>query len=132
MMSLGQRIGARAKELGLSQAALARRSGVPQSTVNTLINSDARWSPHTLKLARVLQTTPDYLVGETDNPDEGAPPLSDIDHETQELIDNIERLAPADRRALLQIARSMSASRSASDTVHTQRPEIRGAEVADD
>lgn len=58
----------------LTQAKLAREAGVPQSTMNTLINSDARWSPHLTRIARVLRTTVDFLVGETDDPDENAPP----------------------------------------------------------
>lgn len=73
-MSLGERIRARAKELGISQSELARRADVPQSTINTLINGDARWSPHLLKIARALRTTPDYLTGEVDDPEANAPP----------------------------------------------------------
>lgn len=73
-MGLGERIRTRAKELGINHSELARRSKTPQSTVSTIINGDGRWSPHLARIARVLSTTVDYLTGETDDPDVGAPP----------------------------------------------------------
>ena len=74
-MVLGRRIRHRAKQLGLTQAELARRAKVPQSTMNTLVNGNARWSPHLVRIANVLQTTVAYLTGETDDPDANAPSL---------------------------------------------------------
>jgi len=73
-MTLGQRIEERRKLIGLSQAELARQVGVRQSTMNSLINGDSRTSRSILKIARTLRTTPAYLAGDTDDPDEGAPP----------------------------------------------------------
>lgn len=73
-MTLGERIRERAAKLGISQAEVGRRADVRQSTINTLVNSNARTTPHLIRLARVLQTSPAYLMGETDDPDEGAPP----------------------------------------------------------
>ena len=71
-MILPGRIVERMELLGLSQTALARRLGVSQATVS-------RWrtGEHGAKvahqLARVLQTTVEYLTGEIDDPDENAP-----------------------------------------------------------
>lgn len=73
-MTLGQRIEERRKALGISQAELARRVGVRQSTMNSLINGDARSSRSIVQIARELQTTPAYLTGEIRDPSEDAPP----------------------------------------------------------
>lgn len=63
-MTLGERIALRLNELGLSQADLARGTGIPRTTINSLVHGNARTTPHLIKLAKVLQTTPDYLMGE--------------------------------------------------------------------
>jgi len=74
-MTIGDRIEARRVELGIkSQSALARRVGMRQSTLNGLIRKPYRWSPYLTKIARELQTTVEYLSGETDDPDDNAPP----------------------------------------------------------
>lgn len=74
LVTLGARIEERRREIGISQAELARRVGVRQSTMNSLIKGDSRTTRSLLKIARELHTTPAYLTGEVDNPDEGAPP----------------------------------------------------------
>jgi len=73
LMTLGSRIEERRKSLGISQAELARRVGVRQSTMNSLINGDSRSSRSIVQIAHELQTTPAYLTGVTDDPDAGAP-----------------------------------------------------------
>lgn len=73
-MTLGQRIEDRRKQIGISQAELARRVGIRQSTVNSLIRGDSRSSRSIVQIARELHTTPAYLTGSTDDPDEGAQP----------------------------------------------------------
>ena len=80
-MELGRRIELRLQVLGISQAELARRADIPQTTVNSLIRSGRRSTPHLVKIARELQTTPAYLAGETDDPalDAPAPTLSSED-----------------------------------------------------
>ena len=72
-MTLGARIEERRKVVGISQAELARRVGVRQSTINGLINGDARSSRSIVQIAQELRTTPGYLTGATDDPDQGAP-----------------------------------------------------------
>lgn len=73
-MTVGSRIDALRAQLGISQAELARRASVPQSTMNGLIKSDYRWSPHLVRIARELRTTVAYLAGEVDDPSDGASP----------------------------------------------------------
>lgn len=68
----------RLKELmelrGLSQSELGRRVGVSQATIYKLLVGESFGTRHLHKIARELLTTPAYLAGEIDDPDEGAPP----------------------------------------------------------
>ncbi|RYE60882.1 MAG: XRE family transcriptional regulator [Oxalobacteraceae bacterium] len=73
-MVVGRRIKERLATIGMSQAELARQVGMSQPAVNSLIRGASRSSTHLHKIARVLVTTPAYLSGETDDPDENAPP----------------------------------------------------------
>ncbi len=62
------------EKLGLTQAELARRVEVTQGAIAKIANNNPNGSSHLHKIARELQTTPDYLTGESDDPDEDAPP----------------------------------------------------------
>lgn len=73
-MTVGARILERLKVIGMNQSELARRVQLGQSTINGLVNGDSRSSTHLHKIARVLETTVDYLTGETDDPAGHAPP----------------------------------------------------------
>jgi len=73
-MVVGRRVKERMEALNLSQAELARRVGLAQPTIYSLIHRNKVGSKHLHKIARVLQTSPDYLTGDTDDPDENAPP----------------------------------------------------------
>jgi len=68
------RLRARMAERSLSQSELARRVGVSQATIYRLVKGEAYGSKHLHRIARELGTTPAYLAGETDDPDENAPP----------------------------------------------------------
>ncbi|MFC0683566.1 XRE family transcriptional regulator [Novosphingobium clariflavum] len=70
-MGLGERIRERLEAKGMSQAELARRVGVSQPSINHLIRRGASGSSHLHKIAAVLETTPAYLSGQTDDPNEG-------------------------------------------------------------
>jgi phage repressor protein C with HTH and peptisase S24 domain len=50
-----------------SQSALARELGVSQPTIGRLISGDTRETGKIIELARALGTTPEYLIGETDD-----------------------------------------------------------------
>lgn len=75
-MTLGARIEQRRLQLGISQAELARRVGVRQSTMNSLINGSSRSSRSIVQIAHHLHTTPAYLTGQTDDPGQDLPPPS--------------------------------------------------------
>ena len=67
-MGLGDRIEERRAELGLTKAELARRAEVPQTTLSSIVARGSRSSPHLVRLARALETTPAYLLGESNDP----------------------------------------------------------------
>jgi len=58
---------------GLSQSELARRVGVSQPTIYKLLRRSKKGSTHLHRIARELGTSPGYLTGETDDPEESAP-----------------------------------------------------------
>ena len=63
-----ERVVERREALGISQSELARRIDVGQSSINRLESGETR-SPRSLHvLAKALGTSPDYLLGETDDP----------------------------------------------------------------
>ncbi len=65
---VSERFVERREAAGLSQSALARIVGIGQSSVNRIETGETR-SPRNLReLARAIQTTPEYLLGETDDP----------------------------------------------------------------
>ncbi len=67
-MEIGEKIELLLKKMGISQAELARRVGLDQSTINGLIRGSARTSRHLHRIAKALGTTAEYLTGETDDP----------------------------------------------------------------
>lgn len=111
--------------MGIGQAELARRAGMPQSTINSLIRRGRRSSPHLLRIARALETTPAYLSGETDDPDSDLPDVT-LTSEEQETLDLLRGLAPKDRGAVLQLIRTIATS-APSSMVQFQRQPFKGA-----
>jgi len=61
-------------EQDLSQSELGRRVGVSQATIYKLLTGESYGTKHLHLIARELGTTPAYLTGEIDDPDDGAPP----------------------------------------------------------
>ena len=59
----------RRERLGLSQSELARRVGVGQSSINRLEAGETRNPRHLREIARALDTSLEYLLNETDDPD---------------------------------------------------------------
>jgi transcriptional regulator with XRE-family HTH domain len=60
--SLGGRIKEKRKELGLSQEELVEALGIKQCTLSKYENGSAIPSDTIVEMARVLHTTPDYLL----------------------------------------------------------------------
>jgi transcriptional regulator with XRE-family HTH domain len=94
-MTLRDRIRERLAAIGMKQIDLVRSSGVPQSTLASIFQRDTRTTPHLMKLAAALRTTPAYLLGETDDPEaEGAEAV--LSQEEQQLVIGLRRLTRED------------------------------------
>jgi transcriptional regulator with XRE-family HTH domain len=106
-MVLGERVKGRMEELGLSQAELARRVGVAQPTISQLIHRSKKGSTHLHRIARELGTTPAYLMGDTDDPDEDAPPEPEFTSDERALISDYRQLSAEDRSAVRRIVQTM-------------------------
>lgn len=124
-MELGHRIEERLAQLGVSQAELARRAGISQSTINSLIRRGRRSTPHLLKIARALETTPSFLTGETDDPKGDGPDDQPLTSDEAELLDHYRSIEPKERQAILTLARSI-ATNARSPTVHDRGRDFRG------
>ncbi len=74
-MFRGDRLAKLMEQRGIGQSELARRIGVSQTSIWKLVNEPSQGSKHTHKIARELGTSSAYLMGETDDPLEGALPV---------------------------------------------------------
>lgn len=62
------------EDLGINQSELARRVGVTQGAIAKIVKNNPNGSAHLHALARELKTSPGYLLGETDDPEDHSPP----------------------------------------------------------
>jgi len=69
---VGSRIERLIEERRTSQSAVARAIGVSQPTIGRLISGSTPETGKLVELARELETTPEYLLGETDDPSPSA------------------------------------------------------------
>jgi len=67
-MTLGKRIEEQLDAHDLSQAELARRIGVSQQTIWKLVSGNAQTTKYLREIARHLNTSEEFLLGETDDP----------------------------------------------------------------
>lgn len=123
-MIIGSRIEERLKVVGISQAELARRVKLQQSTINGLIRGGQQSSTRLPQIARELGTTAAYLTGETDDPHAETPDLM-LSSDERELIDNMRVLAPNDRASFMGLARSLAAA-ATPPTLHDNQQTYRG------
>jgi transcriptional regulator with XRE-family HTH domain len=94
------RLKERLANAGLSQSELARRIGVSQATVQKLVSGGSYGSKYIHRIARELGTTPAYLTGETDDPDEGASAIPELSADEHRLVTIYRRLPKKDQAAL--------------------------------
>lgn len=98
-----------------------------QRTINKLVLGDAYGSKHLHRIARELGTTPAYLTGETDDPDEDAPPEPALSHNERELIACYGALGPVQQAALLTIAMEMAGRGGGAGRAHGPKAPPPGA-----
>lgn len=94
-MTLRDRIKERLAAIGMKQADLVRSSGVPQSTLASILQRDTRSTPHLMRLAIALKTTPGYLLGETDDPNSQVPETA-LSYEEQLFFERLRHLSRDD------------------------------------
>lgn len=122
----GERLRSRMSELGISQAALARRVGVSQQTIGRLVSGDATGSKYLHRIARELSTTPAWLERETNDPNSDAPE-AEYSADERGWIESLRALSTRERAAVVSLIRALSASEAA-PTLHDKRPDFRGDE----
>lgn len=64
-----ERVRKRMKDLGVTQAQVARATGLSQPTIGRFLNGEVRTTTKLVELAQSLETTPQFLVGETEEPE---------------------------------------------------------------
>jgi phage repressor protein C with HTH and peptisase S24 domain len=67
-MTVGDRILERMKAVGLNQADIARAIGVSPQAVSKMVKGETNQPQRLYQIARTLKTSPEYLLGETDDP----------------------------------------------------------------
>lgn len=65
---VGSRLEKLIEDRRLTQSAVARLIGVSQPSIGRLISGETRETGKIIELSRVLETTPEYLIGEIDDP----------------------------------------------------------------
>lgn len=91
----------------ISQSELARRVGISQASIYRLVSGEAYGTKHLHKIARVLGTTPAFLAGETEDPNEGAPPPPALSCEEVEWVELFRRMDDGQRAAALTLLRPL-------------------------
>ena len=67
MSTFADRVREKRLELGLSQAALAKRTGIPQSTIAQIENGRNQSTKKIIELSEELHTTPNFLMNGVDD-----------------------------------------------------------------
>lgn len=116
-MSTGERIRQRRKELSISAETLAYRLQVSPATVYRWEKGDIEKVPATIlgPLSEILQTTAEYLMEWTDDPDVNAPKKMTQAYipQTEEariLAKGFDRMPEADRKRAIDMAKLIFAA----------------------
>lgn len=118
-MTVGDRIDAILRERRWSQSELARRTGIPQTTINSLIRRGSRASPHLVNIARELGVTPAYLTGDTPNRNDEFP-TNALSNRELELLTMTRSLPESDRQLVSNLIFRL-AQGPASKTLHDRQ-----------
>lgn len=116
MTSIGERIVALRKQLGLSQPELARLVGISQPSMHNIeAGKTKELRGKTLAgLCRVLNSTPDVLLGNRKGPSGES-----VVHEA-EMLALWRLLSPADQAHILSVAKAFASH--AKDALHKPKP----------
>lgn len=113
-MELRRRVIAERHRRGLTQAELARGSGICQATISRLETGNVRElrPTHLVGLADFLGVPADYLLGRTDKVE--AEEVLPIDKAGRNLVDTYIRLSARSRKQLLAFSQFLAAEDSIS------------------
>ena len=110
-MTIGERIKQRRKELGLTQTELAKRMGLTSKT--TICKAETSDFNPTMdrvrEFAKALETTPSYLMGWRELPDDvqkaaTAAVEATLDTDLQDLIVDYMKLSSPDKKTVRELA----------------------------
>ncbi|MGW8201924.1 XRE family transcriptional regulator [Sphingomonas bisphenolicum] len=87
---LGARLEKLIEDRRTSQSSVARAIGVSQPTIGRLISGETRETGKIIELARELKTSPEYLIGETDDDSPAARIVIAAPQEFQDDADMVE------------------------------------------
>lgn len=87
MQDFNSRVIKRRKELGLTQAQLARKAGIPQSTIGQIENGRNKSTTKLLEIAAALEVSPEYLMYGKNTAAQNKVPEQDADIVTFEYWD---------------------------------------------
>jgi transcriptional regulator with XRE-family HTH domain len=105
-MNTGSRIQARRKQLGMSQEELAHLTGTNQKQISRYENNKNDITGDKLiVMARVLQTTTDWVLGLTDNPEQPMPPEQDWTPYEREILTLMHNRDEEYQKRVVEIAK---------------------------
>lgn len=106
MLSLGDRIAVRRKQLQLSQEQLAQMIGTNQKQISRYENDQNDPTADVVAaLANALDTTTDWLLGLTDNPERPMRGETDLNDDERELLKLYRSKTLPGRKQIINIAR---------------------------
>jgi len=98
----------RRKLLKLSRAELARRVGVKPQSLEPIENGEVRRTGYLLEIAEVLETSPEWLCGLTDDPSEHV-----VSKRLGEIVSDVEQADKEEAIRMLEAWRAAKPRRSA-------------------
>ncbi len=122
------RVKSRMAQLGLSQSAVARALGLKAPSISRLANGKHGQTRHIFGLARVLRTTPDYLTGLVEDPEQDVELGRHLTADQEEWLDLYERLTEDQRQFSRALLRDLAKANTPppSPAIHAPRPNFLG------
>jgi transcriptional regulator with XRE-family HTH domain len=118
-MTIGQRIRARRKEIGMSADALGKKLGKDRSTVFRYEKGDIEKVPIDIlePIAEALNTTPAYLMGWEEEIESAPKEMAErhfemiIDEDLNEIFDDFKSLDTAQKKIVKDLIHSLAATK---------------------
>lgn len=109
----------------MTQSAVARAIGVKPPSISRLVKGKHAQTRHIFGLARAVRTTPEYLTGITDDPEDNS--LPDLTFEQRQLLACFDSMDRTDQEMLLAMAMRL-AERTNPGRVHARLHSYAGEE----